>query len=395
MRPSTPFRREIVDSFRAREWHECVNLVRHLVDEDPYDLAARALLGSLYTKSDNRNLALLQYERLLPLAVGQGDLLKALCTQKRLDDLHPSAAGNAARYRAMHEWFRYLVPRGRKQAEKREATNRVSAESLIALSDDAFAMGAEGASIHALDLSPVEVEAASGMLWVVYYGRVRWKVKLIDGTTIDEVADEGDAIVLAPSAAAGSVQLEPETPTECLSLAPALAESLGLRTARAGEAPASAVGKSLLPVPDPSAEPTLAVGVPFDRRKETRMAVNIQSRVALLGEVGTRVSPLHGKLLDLSRTGACVSFPSAQLRQAGGIYPDDVLPVRLAIAGEMEALVISARVAWVRLKGSGEMGVPPREAHMGLEWAALAPEKRSRLIHFLDEAARSGVGFST
>jgi hypothetical protein len=221
--------REIVEPYRAEAWHECTRIAREIVDDDPYDLSARALLASLLVKSDNRALALLQYERLLPLSIGRADLVRSLGTQRRLDELHP-ALGHVDRFRAMHEWFRRLVPE-LQGAPAPSATRRGESVGgalapLISLSADAFSTIAERARVIPLDLAAHSSHAPEGLLWAVYFGRIRW-------TVVHEADDRREAGHVAASGilhlAAGEdrrIEFEAEIPTEVIELDTAVAEVL-------------------------------------------------------------------------------------------------------------------------------------------------------------------------
>jgi hypothetical protein len=378
MKPNHRAWKSLLQPFEAQQWDACTRIVRAWVDDDPYDMTSRALLASLYSRAGSPELARLQYEKLLPMAVGQGDMLWALCTQKRLDELQGKSSESNARYHAMYEWFRYLVPDTGKS--RRRQQQGLSASALIGLPDDVFSGSAVRATMHDLGLSSRTVSVVDGMLWFVYYGRVQWRGIDARGDIVERVADAGEPIFVRATESAEALDLVPEIPTECIALEPALAGPLGL---------AMSTPPTILPRPDPELEPTLAVGAPHERRRRTRVAVALESKIAFLGEIGTLVSPLHGKLVDLSPGGLGVTFPAAQLRQARGVFADAILPVQLSLRGSGDPIELAARVAWIRKGSSAEGG----EARMGLEFISMSPENRSRLIYILDEAARSGVSF--
>lgn len=431
--PEAPHRRDpvkpdpaawqaLLPAYEAEQWDECVRIVRRWVDDDPYDMTSRALLASLHARAGSTDLARLQYEKLLPMAVGQGDVLRAICTQKRLDAIHADAEGHAERFRAMHEWFRYLAPDAGRNRRKGRRDSLASA--LIGLPDDVFAGGAERATMQDLAMTRRRIPVGDGILWAVHYGRVRWHGVGADGAAIEGVAAAGEPISVRSGDLAGPCELTPLVPTDCIAFEPALASALGLAMSttpddRPGlnqvvagapdeEAGASAIDvgggtgegtgeqivredalePTVLPTPDPLLEPMFAVGASHERRRETRVAVALENKVAFLGEIGKRVSPLHGKLVDLSPGGLGVAFPAAQLRQAEGVFPGAVLPVKLSLRGSSEPIEVAARVVWIR-----KAGAPAGEALMGLQFVGITAEDRSRLIHILDEAARSGIEF--
>lgn len=374
---------DIIEPYRSEAWSECARLARAHVDEDPFDLSTRALLASVLLRSRQRALALMQYERLLPLAVGQGELFRALGTQRRLDELLPAAARHPDRYRAIQDWFRALTgPAAGAAVEADGDAGPLGA--LLGLPPDAFSVVAEQSKVVPLDLAPQTLDDAAGVLWVVYFGRIRWTVAgPSPGGRETHSAEAGDVLHLPPGEpAARWIELEPETPCEVIRFDPGLATLLG--HARGGRAAAPAAR----PRPDPTAEPLLAVGVPRDRRRETRMAVMLENRVALLGEAGTRVAPLHGTVVDVSTTGIGLQFPAAQIRGARGIRPQALVTLQVGLRDAGEALPVTGRIAWIEWHPVAP-GQGTEHARIGLEFVAMSAEQRTRLVHLLDSAARS------
>jgi hypothetical protein len=216
--PNHALWQEILIPYRARDWYECVRMARPVVDEDPHDLAARFLLAELYVKLDNRGLALLQYERMLPLAVGRGDLIGAMATQRRLDELHPTSAQHAKRYMAMHQWFLSLAQRGSMPVDPAAAT---TSAMLLGLAPAAFSRAAEASRLRLFDLEPCELEAGNQLRWIVVFGQVRWAVG--SGSTARETVALAGATVDLGELASEPQRLTPELPTLCLSIDTVLA----------------------------------------------------------------------------------------------------------------------------------------------------------------------------
>jgi PilZ domain len=479
MKPSVRKWQDLTEPYRAESWHECARLARALVDREPYDLSTRALLASVLLRGDQRALALMQYERLLPLAVGQGDLLRAIGTQRRLDDLQSAASRHPERYRAMQDWFRYVGEPALGESGSRAENDpaQAPAVALLHLPPESFTLIAERVSVFPLELGPQIHHAPEGLLWVVYFGRLEWAiVDAHDQSRVDHTAEEGDVIQMPPGspterwlevtavtpvevmqfdpnvadvldaprvappvgkpstvarsfeglAESSSPREEPGAgepgPTEASRLEPAgheedasrVAEGSGTPTGgpvasaeiSSGAAPTAAAGSAAgisdtarrmpvrpkLPRPDPFAEPTVAVGGARDRRRSTRMAVMLETKVALLGEAGTRTAPLGGIVANVSYTGVGLRFPVAQMRHAAGVEKDAIVLIQIALNGLDEPIAVQGRIVWLDLTpvpddGGVEFG------RIGLEFVATPPEVRSRLIHVLDQAARQGTTF--
>jgi hypothetical protein len=190
---------EVTEPYRAEAWQECTRIVRALVDRDPHDLSTRALLASLLLRSEERELALLQYERLLPLAVGQGDLLRALGAQRRLDDLQPPAARHPDRYRAMQDWFGSLgySRAGCPDPKPRRGSRSAAAMALFRLPAESLTQMAEQMRLCPLGLSSHAQGVPGGAAWIVFFGRVEWAIVQAEtGARTEFVAEEGDVIHL-------------------------------------------------------------------------------------------------------------------------------------------------------------------------------------------------------
>lgn len=437
MEPSARQWPDIAEPYRLGAWSECARLVRSHVDRDPYDLATRALYASLLLREKKRSLALMQYERLLPLAVGQARLFRAIGTQRRLDDLHPPGERHPDRYRAIREWFSAF---GSRRPTGRNADGSPIA-GLLTLSPDSFATVTEQSQMMTLDLDAQVLSDSSGLLWVVFFGRVRWTLADAAGPLAEGTAGDGDAIYLPPGEPAERwLEIEPETPAEVIAFDPAIAAYLAIPNpvrASAGHAPepdlpgpspeppslaaapapdfesapreeepvpssrersplvpaprpSHPVSPAPRPRPDPLAEPMRAAGSGPERRRETRLSVLLAQGVALLGEAGTSVAPLRGTVVDVSLSGIGLRFPAAQIRHAGRLHPEAIVTVRIGLHDTGEVLPVTGRIAWIEWSPLAP-GAGAEEARLGLEFVAMSAEKRSRLVHLLDAASRSGT----
>jgi len=209
MSPSAEVWTQIVEAYRDANWYECVRTIRPVVEEEPHDLGARFLLAELYTRLENRGLALLQYERLLPLAVGRGDFYAALAAQRRLDELHPTSRQHTQRYAAMQQWFRSLAARGEMRAD---SDLGLAPGMFFDMEPSVFSRIAERAKLRLLDPAPTDLTAAFGERWVVVFGRVLVPspgspTVALAGATLD---DGGPGPM--------TLHVEPETPALCVGL---------------------------------------------------------------------------------------------------------------------------------------------------------------------------------
>ena len=393
---------EAVDAFRRGDWQECIRMVRRDVDRQPHALAPRALLTALYLRTNHINLAMHQCERLLPIAIGNGDLLRALAAQKRLDEMHTAESVQARRYVALHQWFRALA-RSAPVTSASAARSALSNGALVGLPADVFAGAAEACALESLGLDPRVIDASAGMFWIVVYGSLRWHFEAADGTWTEQgIAAERDVVLFPPSPGA-RVRLLPEQPAECLAFALDFAEALGLPTSSgqrtAGVAPAAeastpppghlaspngtarvgphASRSTRKPLP-PGAEPRV------DRRRELRLSVSPQNRVVLLLGSGSHASPLVGVIADLSPLGIGLRFQHGEIKSAYGLEPGDLVNAQILPRGRRQPLQLSARVAWVgAVEGESDI------TRVGLEFIGLLPPDEKRIREILDEDART------
>ncbi len=437
MKPRVRQWHDIVGPYRDGAWTECARLARAHLDRDPYDLSTRALLASLLVRGRQRAFALMHYERLLPLAVGRGDLFRAIATQRRLDGMVSFAQRHPDRYRAIQEWFRALAGSRERQADH-ESSGQLPPGALLALPPESFTAVAEQSAVVPLDLEPRAIHEPAGVLWVVYFGRVQWAiVSNHDAARAEFTAEEGDLIHLPPGdPEARWLEVEAELPSEVIQFEPGIVTLLdrarrtdlaahaggpaaaapgsisdeagpppAAASAHAGvdpaparapgerpapPAPASAFAAAAAPAtpgPGPLAGPAAAVGAPEEGRREPRMAVLLETRAVLLHEAGTRSAPLEGRIVDLSSHGLGLAFRAAPLRQSAAIRPHALVSLEVSLGPGGEPVQVAGRIAWIEFATLADPG-GNEEAHVGLEYVSLSAESRSRLIHLLGTADR-------
>lgn len=382
---------ELVEAFRAQAWQECLDRLRPEVDADPSDLARRGLLADVAIRAGNPGLALLHYEKLLPLAVGQWDLFRAIAAQKGLDRVSPRGSHHAQRYRAIHEWFSSLGPPRRRIRASHGP--RLAAASLLTIGADAFDALMAGCELESLGLAPCD-EPQLEAVRVMIFGRVR---VISEARGLEWIAEEGDTIAaMSLGEPPVAYRIEPELPAEALRFAgtPALPPLIAVEPApRRAPRPAepaverAPAARAPRPVPDPVAEPWLAAGAPLERRRETRVRIALGQRIALLGLAGTRIKPIEGELVDLSMGGMCLGFPHHQVSQLKGPLENSVLAFRLDLPSGPPILA-SARVAWVRQPDSADPLVRD-SVRVGFEFMPMPLEDRERLRIALRSVART------
>lgn len=488
----------ITDACRAGDWQEALRVARSLVDADPFAIDARQLLAALYLRVGNRRLAQVQYEKLLPLAVGRGDLFRALAVQKHLDQVGGGALRHANRFVAMHKWFRSTGVARPAGPGSRPGAGITQAD-LLRLPREVFSQTAENANLELLDMEPRSISVQAGSLWVVLYGQLQWSLTLSDGrATPPRIAEPGKNIYVDPEISR-EVRLDiiPQVPCECLrfeaevvqellKLIPALALALnseegyvveeratmllgprpqtdldhappppleasgieprsltlggetttastasdwvdfGMVELSVGGSPADAAGGSgtenpedpgdrTLTLPtiaesskrkskgkrpvvappgpvelddglvmpgmrDPFADPQGGVGEPIERRRDSRVAVTISSRLAILGLVGGASTPVSGSLADLSVSGMGVRFTQDQLRPVHASLEDAVLTVELELAPPEPPLRLAGRVR--RLDLDDDTGT----VLLGVEFVLVTDLDRARLLEAVDQS---------
>ena len=228
--PSKPRLLELVlDAYREGDLHECIRLVRTLVEAAPQATAPRQLLAALFATTGNGRQALAHYRRLLPQAIARGEVIRAIAFQKQIDvyDDHEELAPgrwldlqNQLRERGLP--FISETPgmvgrpwdEGQLVSLPRAWFERIAAETRF--------------EIVGLEYRAVDVEA--GTVWEVLSGRMRWSFALPDGrASAEALAAEGDAVHVDPGLArTARVTLVPELPVEVLRFDAGLARDLKL-----------------------------------------------------------------------------------------------------------------------------------------------------------------------
>ena len=216
---------EILEPYRAGDWHECARRLRLSVETDPFATLPRHLLANLYVRLGQQANALLHYEKLLPVAVGKGELLRAIVVQKRIDELH-SRPNAAARFAAMHRWFRLLGEQNLSQVAGLR-NQGVSALTLLRLPSEGFVAAALRCTVEAFELEPKGGSFEGGVQWVVLWGSARWRIVTPDGQPVGEGrADEGATIRTEFGRGTMKLLVSPETPGEWIRIDRELMELL-------------------------------------------------------------------------------------------------------------------------------------------------------------------------
>jgi hypothetical protein len=403
----------LIPPYRKGDWHECVELLRPLVERHPDDLGSRLILASLLLRTGESGLAQVQYEKALPLAVGQNDLFRALAAQKCLDRLRPASGIHPKRFVAIHQWFSALSARSAPD-EGRSAI--LTPALLLKLPPALFHRMAEESEIEEIGLEPLEIEGESDVVRVVLHGRLRWSITPDnDSTLIEVVADELEAIAVpAELALQTKLKLVPELPCACLRLRlPTLGEitpkpepprpaapkrrTPAPPSSAAAPAGAEAPDPGLpaeqpddRPVPDPVLEPLVASAAPFERRRETRVSVAFDTRVALLGVAGSRVAPFVGRLINLSPAGIGVAFSRSELRSVRELLQGALITIEVRLPGDNEPLRLAGRVRWVEVEPETPGAPDDEPGRVGLEFILLGARDRTRIQEVLIVSARSG-----
>jgi hypothetical protein len=385
-----------------------VEILRPLVDQFPDVLEARLLLAGFATRAGNIPQALLQYEKLLVLAVGQGDLLQAIAAQCSLDALNEASERHRKRFPAMQQWFRSLPARRSKQARP----GGLPIALLVGLPPTEFRRMAEGCTVEILG---PEVEPWTGVektMAVLLHGRARWTFEPSDEAALPTItAEAGDLIVAPDGCGAGDrLRVEPDSPCVVLRFPEAAVVTLRellRKEHKAGEAKRSGRGKDAAKSPPaasrssaktPAARPTLdreteqlAAADPHEeRRGHHEMIAFFDGGNVSLGLAGTRTTPIPGRLLDFSPAGFVVALPRAVLRQSRAAIEGAVVTVRIVVRGEPEPLEVSARVARFGFDLAPVPGINGPVAQLALDFVLLLAHDRARLQGAMIEAARTG-----
>lgn len=369
-------------------------------------LVPRLLLSCAAARTGNPGLALLNFEKLMVLAVGQGDLFVAIACQCSLDALRSGSTPHSKRYQAMQQWFKALSP---KRSRKKSGLALTPA-MLVKLPAADFQRMVENSTIETLELAPSEIQGAGDLFAILLHGRVKWTLHPEGEDAMPTVvAEAGDTLSAPEGTNAGDrLRFEPEQPSVLLRFSPAAAPALRDLVRRDQKAAADKKRIPIAPVrltapsvparpaieptaprpaPDPNAEPLTAVHAPHLRRSEHDIGVTFASGEARLGLAGTRVAPLTGKLVELSPAGMRLEFPRAALRQSRPALEGAMALVDLEVPGGDEPLHLLARVTALTFEAAA---ATPAPAHLSLEFALLLARDRARMQEALIEAARSG-----
>ena len=128
-----------------------------------------------------------------------------------------------------------------------------------------------------------------------------------------------------------------------------------------------------------SAAPSSIPG--HERRRHPRVAVSLESRLALLGLTDSPLTPIRGLLADLSTSGLSVRFTTRELGPSRGALADAVVAVDLELPGPAGAMRVAAQVHWL------EMDEQTGEARLGIEFVLLTEPDRRRISGALARAA--------
>jgi len=228
--PSKPRLLELVlDAYREGDLHECIRLVRTLVEAAPQATAPRQLLASLFAATGNGRQALAHYRRLLPQAVTRGEVIRAIAFQKQIDVHEEHEALAPGRWLDLQKQLRerglpfvQVAPGG---------VGRPWDEAqLVGLPRAWFERIAAETRFEILGLESRWLDVEAGTVWEVLAGRMRWSFALPDGrASAEALAAEGDAVHVDPGLArTARVSLVPELPVEVLRFDSGLARDLKL-----------------------------------------------------------------------------------------------------------------------------------------------------------------------
>ena len=437
--PAQRFWERLLPPYRERDWEKCLRELRPVLDADEDAIVPRLLCAAIHQAAGQPALALLQYETLLPLAVGQGDFLRALAVQKHLDDLHPASASHAKRYEVLQRWFQAL---GQGSLAAVSEPGEFTPARLLTLDSASFTRAAEGCEVEGLEPEPRRIENQGGSLRFVLFGRTRWTIETDEDLTLLEgIAEQGDSIVVDPELGRrGRLVLTSEWPSEHLVLgAPLLGllpwadeaetESAKEKAAKPGKksskkssrdeaspapklvpppsdatepapgepahagpeapeppappaakaaepkAPPASAGASR-PRPDPRFEPMVASSAPVERRRETRLSIHLKSGIVRLGLADTRVAPVSGKLTQFTAGFVELSFPRHELRHLRTRLENSFINVQLNMNAREALLLCVGRVRYTAALAADDGS---DELRLEVEFMPLPPRDQTRI----------------
>jgi len=211
---------EVLGPYRSGDLDECVRILRQHLDANPFALTPRHFLAHVLTRLDQVAIARVHYEKMLPVAVGRGELFRALAIQHRLDEIE--GRGTASRYAAMHRWFRLLGEANLAPAPDRTKP-AITAPMLLRMPVDAFVHVAGHLKVERFEPEPTSEPIESQAVWHMLWGAMRWRLVVADGRVAAEGRlDEGHQLGGHGVPMRGRLLCAPETPGEWLHLEPSL-----------------------------------------------------------------------------------------------------------------------------------------------------------------------------
>ena len=199
-----------------------------------------------------------------------------------------------------------------------------------------------------------------------------------DASPSDLIPPTPEAAVSTPSGPGARNPSDlPGSPAEGESPAPRLSNSAQ------GEPDQTGSGEDSIPPPSDGASSPSGVrsDAPFERRRHPRVAVSLESRMALLGLTESPLAPIRGMLTDLSTSGLRVRFATQELGASRGALADAVVAVDVELPGLAGATRLAAQVRWL------EVDEQAAEARIGIEFVLLTEPDRRRIAGALARAA--------
>lgn len=405
--PALTFWERLLPYYLERDWDSCIRELRPVLDADEDALIPRLLCAGFHLAAAQPVLALVQYETLLPLAVGQGEFFAAVAVQKRLDLLHPKSVTHARRYEVLQRWFSSLG-HGREPGPPGD----LSEAALLTLDSGTFTRMLEACTVEGLDPRPRTLTGDLRAGRVALYGRATWALQMGEGLTLLEgTAEQSQTIAVDPGETSGArLVITAEWPTEFLLFdSAALADAIEPAKPRTHPAPAAKPKAAAIPSPpapsaslsipeapdvaaivrdavppeppaespkplpatpssrrappppasarpqpDPRFEPFVAAFKPAERRRESRIAINLESGVARIGLADTRVAPIGGRLTQLGIEFVEFVFARADLRHLRTRLEGSCLALQFNLGPHEPPLVCSGRVRWTTALGGPE-----------------------------------------
>jgi len=214
---------DVLGPYRSGDLDECVRLLRLHLETSPFALTPRQFLAHVLTRLDQVSIARVHYEKLLPVAVGKGELFRALGIQRRLDELE-GRSDTAARYAAMHRWFRLMGEANLAPAPDRTKP-AITASMLLRMPAEAFVHVAERVKVERFEPEPSSTPIDANALLHVLWGATRWRLVASDGRAVAEGRlEEGEQLGGHGALKGGKLLYSPETPGERLHLEPSLVQ---------------------------------------------------------------------------------------------------------------------------------------------------------------------------